>query len=148
LAFEAIPQNNPLTPSDFHFVGAKKLNKGSIILDMNSEQAANWIKSSGVHQSFMQHFSAVSVFKEHEFRVMAEFVSVSFAPDALAALKLIENDSGAPQGGLVRAEWAKLLGRRHTMQRTAHLKLFFNAAETANYAIRNGLYIAGKKVGI
>jgi hypothetical protein len=148
LAFEAIPQSEPPAPPDFRFVGAKKLAKGSLILDMNSESAANWLKSSGVRQSFMQHFSAVSVLKEHEFRVLAEFVPVTFDPDALAALERIEKDSGAPPGGLVRAEWAKLPERRHPMQRIAHLKLFFNTAETANYAIRNGLYIAGKKVGI
>ena len=115
---------------------------------MNSAEAVAWRKDKDIHPLFMQHFSAMSMLKEHECRTLAEFVPVSFTPDALAAIERIEQDSGAPAGGLIRVEWAKLPERRHALQKLAHLKLFFSSAEATNYAIKNGLYIAGKKVGV
>lgn len=148
IAFESITQTDKPAPQDFRFVGARKLAAGSVILDLISADAATWLKDKEIHPSFMQHFSARSTLKEHEFKVLAEFVPVTFASDALAAIEHIERDSGAPTGGLVRVEWAKLPERRHALQRLAHLKLFFRSAEAANYAIKNGLYIAGKKVGV
>jgi len=96
----------------------------------------------------MQNFSALSTLKDYEYRVLAEFVPITFLPDSRAMLEDVERDSGAQIGGLVRAEWAKSPEKRHALQRLAHLKLYFNSAETANYAIRNGLYVAGKKVSI
>lgn len=146
LAFEAIEKGEHNAPKDLQFVSAKKLAAGSIILDLNSVEAAVWLKRVDVCPLFMQQFSATSVFKEHEFRVLAEFVPVSFAQDVLAALVCIEKDSGVKPGALVRVKWAKLPEKRHALQRTAHLKLFFNSPEAANFTIHNGLYIAGKKV--
>lgn len=148
LAYESVTQTDKPAPQGFRFVGAKKLASGSVTLDLNSAEAATWLKDKDIQLLFMQNFGAMSVLKEHEFRALAEFVPVSFAPDALAAIERIEQDSGAPVGGLVKVEWAKLPERRHALQRLAHLKLFFKSAEAANYAIRNGLYIAGKKVGV
>lgn len=83
----------------------------------------------------MHNFSTVSALKEHEYKVLMEFIPVSFMMNVLAVLERIEKDSGSPSGGLVRAEWAKQLERRHTNQCTAHLKLFYNSIEAANYAI-------------
>lgn len=148
LAYESIPQTDKPAPQGFRFVGAKKLAAGTVILDLLSAEAAAWLKDKDIQPSFMQHFSAMSTLKDHEFKALAEFVPIAFAPDALAAIERIEQDSGAPAGGLVRVEWAKLPERRHVLQKLAHLKLFFNSAEAANYAIKNGLYIAGKKVGV
>src|ERR1700722_1143117 len=45
-------------------------------------------------------------------------------------------------------EWAKPPEKQHALQHLAHLKLYFNSVEAANYAIHNGLYIAGKKVSV
>ena len=148
LAFDAIEQGEDEAPSDLRFVGARKRAAGTIILDLNTTQSANWLKKTDIRPLFMQQFSARSTFKDHEYRVLAEFVPVTFSYDALAALERIEKDSGAAPGGLVRAEWAKLPEKRHALQRVAHLKLFFSSPEAANYAIRNGLYIAGKKVNV
>jgi hypothetical protein len=147
LALDAIQlQDNP-APDSTRFVGAKKLAAGTIILDLNSTEAANWLRQPTVRAAFMQRFSATASFKDHEYRVLAEFVPVSFSPDTPDTLRCVESDSGAQEGSIIRAEWAKAPERRHALQRLAHLKLYFNSAEAANYAIRNGLYIAGKKVG-
>jgi hypothetical protein len=147
LALDAIHlQDNP-APDGTHLVGAKKLAAGTIILDLNSMEAANWLRQPAVCAAFMQWFSATATFKDHEFRVLAEFIPVSFSLDAPGELQSIKSDSSAQEGGIIRVEWAKAPECRHALQRLAHLKLYFNSAEAANYAIRNGLYIAGKKVG-
>lgn len=80
--------------------------------------------------------------------MLAEFVPISFSLDALVALERIEKDSGAQPGDLIHVEWAKLPEKRHALQHVAHLKLYFKSAEAANFAIHNGLYIAGKKVKV
>ena len=148
LAFESINAPNNPAPEGFRFVGARKLTAGNIMLDLISVSAARWLKQPDIRTQFMQHFSATSVLKDFEFRALAEFVPTTFILDAPSALTSIEENSGAPTGGLTRAEWAKLPERRHLLQRLAHLKLYFNSPEAANYAICHGLYIAGKKVGV
>ncbi|KIM83197.1 hypothetical protein PILCRDRAFT_783304 [Piloderma croceum F 1598] len=145
LAFESINLADNPAPADFRFVGAKKLSAGNIVLDLNSPYAAKWLKHPDACASFMQNFSAVLTFKDYEYHVLTEFVPITFLPDSRTALEGVEQDSGAQKGGLICAEWAKLLEKRHALQPLAHLKLYFSSAETANYAIRNGLYIAGKK---
>src|ERR1700692_723674 len=107
LAFDAIEQGENTAPADLRFVGAKKLAAGTVILDLNSTEAANWIKTPVVRRLFMLQFSARSTFKDHEYKVLAEFVPVTFSFDVLAALERVEKDSGATLGSLARAEWAK-----------------------------------------
>ena len=78
LAYDAIEQGEDAAPSDLRFVGARKLAAGDIILDLNTVQAADWLKKAGTRPLFMQKFSATSTFKEHEYRVLAEFIPSPF----------------------------------------------------------------------
>ncbi|KIM73464.1 hypothetical protein PILCRDRAFT_15205 [Piloderma croceum F 1598] len=109
LAYESIRLTDNLTPADLCFVGAKKLSAGNIVLDLNSPQAAMWLKQPDVRASFMQNFSAVSTFKDFEYQVLVEFIPITFSPDSQEALEHIKGDSGAQTGRLVWPEWAKPL---------------------------------------
>jgi hypothetical protein len=147
-ALEAVSIPDSPTPADTRFVGVRKLAAGGIFLDLNSAHAARWLKQPDARKQFMVHFSALSVFKDHEFRALAEFVPISFRCDDPSALQQIVRDGNIPEGSISRAAWAKAVTNRHATQRVAHLKLFFVTAEAANIAIRNGLYIAGKKITV
>jgi len=75
LAYDAIEQGDNAAPLDLRFVGAKNLAAGMVILDLNSTEAANWIKTPAVRQMFMLQFSATSTFKDHEYRTLAQLES-------------------------------------------------------------------------
>lgn len=87
LVFDTIEQGENIAPTDLSFVGAKKLAMGMVILDLNSTQAANWIKQPEICLLFMLQFSTRSVLRDHEYRVLTEFILVSFSYDTLTALE-------------------------------------------------------------
>jgi len=58
LVYDTIEQGEDTALSDLHFVGARKLAAGMIVLDLNTTQAASWIKKPEIHTLFMQQFSA------------------------------------------------------------------------------------------
>jgi hypothetical protein len=84
LAFNYVDQGVSPAPPNLRFVGTKKLAAGGVILDLNSADAASWLKGSVICQAFMQHFSAMSSMRDLEFRVLAKsHPSTSCTPEAV-----------------------------------------------------------------
>jgi hypothetical protein len=73
---------------------------------------------------------------------------VGFDPDAAGAITCIEEDSRLNPNSITRLVWAKVPTRRKPGQLVAHLVIMLNSLENANQAIRNGLYIAGRKTNV
>jgi hypothetical protein len=135
-------------PAVLRFIGAKKLARGGILFDLNSAEAASWLRRTEVRDAFMEKFSGMSCMRDIECKVLGEFIPIGFEPDAAGAITRIEEDSGLEVNAISRVTWAKAPARRKPGQMVAHLIIVLNSPENANYAIRNGLYIAGRKANI
>jgi hypothetical protein len=144
-AFDLMDIEKEQAPAVFRFVAAKKLTRGGVLLNLNSVEAASWIRRPDVREAFMGKFGGMSRMRDIECRVLGEFIPVGFDPDAAGVTSRIEEDSGLEANSISRMLWAKALARRKPGQLVAHLIIVFNSPENANHAIRNSLYIAGRK---
>ena len=147
-AFDLMDTETEQAPAVFRFVAAKKLARGGVLFNLNSVEAASWIRRPNVREAFMGKFGGMSRMRDIECKVLGEFIPVGFDPDAVGATARIEEDSGLEANSIIRMSWAKAPARRKPGQLVAHLIIVLNSPENANHAIRNSLYIAGRKTNI
>jgi hypothetical protein len=96
----------------------------------------------------MEKFGGMLQMQDMECKVIGEFVLVSFEPDIPGAYRHIKEDSGLVTNTITKLAWAKAPRWWKPSQLVAHLMIMFNSPENAKHAIRNGLYITGKKINI
>ena len=125
------------TPTGGRFIGAKKLNNGGIVFDLNTAQITTWVKNN--KKTFTDKFGAMAVIKDRAAAVIIEFVPVEHRPDALAECRRIERDSGLPEHSLLSTRWFKDPANRKEGQKVAHILARFSDTSAANTAIREGI---------
>lgn len=148
LAFETMTVEKVTAPTDIRFTSVRRMKKGGIIFDLNSDAAADWLRDEATQKNFTEHFSATAVVTGYQFRVLVEFVPVSFEADSPYASTQLEEANNLPAGSITDIGWVKKAERRSANQQVAHLKLSFSRIEHANLAIEKGLSIQGKGVSV
>lgn len=148
LAYDTMVVRKDMAPSEVRFSGVRRMRKGGIMFELNSDAAADWLRNEEVQADFTTHFSATAKVHSYQFRVMAEFVPVSFDAGASYATQTIEEANYLPTGSIAEVEWVKKIERRSATQHVAHLRISFTSIEQANYAIEKGLSIQGKGVNV
>ncbi|KAJ7031420.1 hypothetical protein C8F04DRAFT_960378, partial [Mycena alexandri] len=131
-------------PADARFVGATIQRSGSILLHMNTADAAKWIKANV--GNFLAEMGGTSVYKQRLYNVKVQYVPVSFDPESQGARRLVDDDNNFPRGALAKGRWLKPPQQRHSQQRVAHAVLGFEEATVANRVIRDGVFIEGARV--
>jgi hypothetical protein len=132
-------------PDDLAFVGARRTQAGSILYQLNSAEAAKYMRNADVMREFLNHFGVMSVMRARTFQVIVEYVLVTFAPTELFALGNVEEASSLPAGSILEARWLKPAHLRSEAQRYAFLIVGFGSREAANHAIEYGVFVEGKK---
>jgi hypothetical protein len=138
---DAIPGRPPI---DRLFLGAQRLPRGRTLYLMANEGAADWLRREDVKKGFIAHYGTPIKVRGQGYRVICEYVPVSFDPNASTASVEVVND--LPAGAIMEARYLKDPSRRPAGQRTAFVLLTFRTAKQANKALREGLIIEGKKV--
>lgn len=144
VALKAMGALGPATPEDVEFMGVKVLTKGDIVFDLNSSHAADWLRKDTNKTNFIRGFGAMSAIKDRELSVVVENVPISFYVSADSFLK-IEKVNKLEPGTIVLGRWIKPPERRTTGQRTAFMILHFRDPQSANRAIREGIYAENRK---
>jgi hypothetical protein len=144
IALDLIKATHNSAPKDAKFMGAKQLAKGDILFDLNSGEAAAWLRTSNVKTEFMQGFGAMSDIKDREYSCVVENVPVSFEPSVNSFLD-VERQNDLSAKSILLGRWIKPKDKRSEGQRTAFMIIAFRTAEEANKAILNSIYIAGKR---
>ena len=80
--------------------------------------------------------------------VIVEFVPVAHSPDTLAENRRIECDMGIEEGELLSTRWIKLMQRCAMGQKSVHLIAHLETNNMANSAIKEGVVIVEKRVGL
>jgi hypothetical protein len=135
-------------PEGTTFVGARKLRKGGVILQMNSEAVAEWIKQEAVMKMFLKKMGGACIAKTQLLNVVAEFVPTTFDPSDLGALEEVECNSGLARMSMMSVRFIKPTHLRKEGQKTAHAIIGFSDRAMVNHAIENGVFVEGKHVGI
>lgn len=148
LAFESMTVGKDSAPTDLRFTSVRRMKKGGILFDTNTNEAADWLREEATQRDFTKHFSATAVVQGYQFRVLAEFVPITFDAGSTLAAATIEEANYLPAGSVVEVGWVKRADRRSATQQVAHLKIVFAKIEQANDAIEKGLSIQGKGVNV
>ncbi|KAJ7021658.1 hypothetical protein C8F04DRAFT_972372, partial [Mycena alexandri] len=131
-------------PADATFVGATLQRSGSVLLHMNSTDAATWLKAN--MPSFLLEMGGTSVYKERLLNVVVQYVPVSLDPTQDGALRVLESENNLLSGSLVKVRWIKPIAQRHAHQKVAHAIFGFGSANAANTFLRHGMWVEGKPV--
>lgn len=62
-------------------VGTTKMTNGGLLLEMNTEKSAQWMKSKQVQLDFIKEFDTAVKIKPWTFTCKGEFILLSFEPD-------------------------------------------------------------------
>lgn len=125
-----------------------KLQNGGLLLEMDSDRAANWIQQAPQQQTFTVVFNAEATIKSRTFTAVAQFVPLTFDPNSEEELREVEKVSGLDANTIIKARYAKLVHRRAVGQVTAWVIITLNSPKQANHAIFNGLTICQKRVTV
>lgn len=123
-AYELMKVGKNDAPEGLCFVGARKLARGSVVLDLNSTEAASWLWDKNVKEDFIKNFGSMSIVRNREYKVLVQFVPISVNmedPRGITHIEHIESDSGLSQGVIQRMTWVKPPAKQHASQRVAHL---------------------------
>ncbi|KAF5383104.1 hypothetical protein D9615_004832 [Tricholomella constricta] len=134
-------------PRGIDFVAVRKLRNGGALYEMNSTEAAAWLREENVKKLFVEKFGADVEMKDRSYPLLVEFVPTSLGDNAMEATREIERANGLGEGEITQAKWVRAPHTRtNPNQKSAHLIVSCRTKETANRAIGGGLVIEGKRV--
>ena len=65
-------------PPTHHFVGARQLNNGGLLLEMDSEEATAWFGGPHNKATFLSWFAPDAAFKSRTYSLVVQFVPLHF----------------------------------------------------------------------
>jgi hypothetical protein len=131
-------------PPGMTFVGAKKLHNGNVLYQLNSRDAANWMKELEVQTAFMVNYGGTANIRNKLFYVLAEFVPTTFDAGSSYAHAKVEEDSTLSTGAITYSKYIKPPHLHMSSQKVAHVVFGFNSCWGANSMIESGMFIEGK----
>ncbi|KZP20755.1 hypothetical protein FIBSPDRAFT_741784, partial [Athelia psychrophila] len=140
-ALEAVKENGVVVPEGVIFLGAKTLEKGDVVYDMRTKEAATWLKANKV--AFLAGFGAHLGIKGEEYALMVENIPVGFGTKQ-EEMDQAEDHNEIEKGSMLSFKWIKHPSQRRPGQRTAFAVVKVSSAQAANKLIRKGLYIGGR----
>ena len=123
-----------------------KLRNGGVLMELDSDSAAEWFAQGRIQQVFMQKLPHGVNIKHRLYHTVVQFIPLSFWPEKESDLQEVEEVNGIKMGDIVRARWIKPVARRTPSQTCGHAVLVFSTPEAANEALAHGLFICQKKV--
>ncbi|OCH84245.1 hypothetical protein OBBRIDRAFT_699215, partial [Obba rivulosa] len=97
---------------------------------------------------FVAELGGTSEVKTRNFPVLAEYVPMTFKVEDKYSWSEVEIRNNLATDNISGSRWIKPVEKRYQGQRFAHLIINFTTPEAANEAIRKGLIIASKRVGM
>lgn len=137
------PTANPEAETIYLAVSTTKLRNGGIVLEFNTAETARFVQNNAA--DFAARLGTNWVVKRREWTVKAKFVPVSFNPDGPESPNAVCNWSNLDKGVIAGLRWQKNPEYRNAGQTTANLLVRFTSIEMANKAVKDGLYIMGKR---
>ena len=133
--------NDMEDPPSHHFVGARRLNNGGLLLEMDSEEAATWLGGSFAKAAFLGRFAPKAALKSCTYSLVIQFVPLNFKPGDDNELHTLEDLNGLPPNALLRARWIKPPYRRVAEQTCGHVLAVMTRPEDANKILTDGLIV-------
>lgn len=135
-----------LYPEEVKCISAKILRNGGVILEMATEETAEWIRSEKGRKEFEAGFGASAAVKERTYCVVVGFVPVELKDTLEEAIPSIEKENSMERGTIARARWMRSPQHWRRDQNTAHAVLMLHHRTDANSILRDGIIIMGSRM--
>lgn len=133
-------------PTEVKLKSRTLLRNGGLLLELNSDEAANWLKSDAVINSFLENVGSGASVKNRTYQVIVQFVPVGFDPTDDEHIRAYEEHNNIANGSVAKAEWIKPIKDRKKDQKVATLRVYHRDAESANTILKQGAYVFTKRV--
>ena len=133
-------------PSEIKLKSGTLLRNGGLLLELNSDEAAAWLKSEDVIASFLENVGSGTSIKNRTYQVIVQFVPVAFDPANDEQVRTYEEHNNITSGSVAKMEWIKPVKDRKEGQKVATLRVYHRDAESANTILKQGAYIFNKRV--
>jgi hypothetical protein len=130
-------------------IGAQKLRDGSIIIEMDTNIAAQDLRARPISSILARSFGDNATIKQPTYPVVLDHVPTTYDTDSWrykAAMRDLEHINNLPERSIKDTRWIKPVKQRASTQTTASLIVTFDSANMANKIIRHGLIIEYKRV--
>ncbi|QRV96883.1 hypothetical protein RhiJN_24901 [Ceratobasidium sp. AG-Ba] len=146
LALDQLSQSMKASmPEGTRFRSANVLQNGGIVYEMNSKEAADWVKRPDICAAFADQFGSPVRYRERSFPVVAECVPVSFDTASKHAVSKLEHDNNLPANSIASCRYIVPPAKRRENQRHAFVILQFRNKEAANACIKSPIVVEGKQ---
>ncbi|KAF8873673.1 hypothetical protein CPB84DRAFT_1894040 [Gymnopilus junonius] len=85
-------------PESEKFVAVRVLINEEVVLEMEMEEAANWLRKAEVHKAFEKNFGGSAVIEDRSYNIVVEYLPASLKETLAGSIKVIENDNNLGQG--------------------------------------------------
>ncbi|EKM76760.1 hypothetical protein AGABI1DRAFT_16298, partial [Agaricus bisporus var. burnettii JB137-S8] len=110
-----------------------KLNNGGLLLELNSDETGDWLRTPSNSEAFRKHAGIEVDFTPRSFNIIAKFMPTGlFNPDDKEHLNELREENCWDKSMLIKARWAKAVEKRKPGQAHAHLILTFTDGQETN----------------
>ncbi|EPT03340.1 hypothetical protein FOMPIDRAFT_1116267, partial [Fomitopsis schrenkii] len=138
-------EEDVVVPKEMTFASVQKLCYGGCLYEVESAEAARWLKIDANMRAFQRKFGLEVVVKARHYPVVLRNLPVSFDPSE-AVSRQIEQENGWAARDIATIQWIKPPKRRREGQQTAFALVKFNSTKAANTAIMHGLIFCGQRI--
>ena len=138
---KAIAKLDPTNSPTIQIKAIATTKNGSPILELNSPEAATWLKDPIRKRTFLDHLGGKVQVKERLYQLVVPFLPTSVKTDDSMTLRAIERESDLTTHSIARMKWIKDPSRRSANQRRAHALISTTSPHAANHLIKEGLYL-------
>ena len=128
IMLELVEKEGVPVPKGVAFVHVTTTRSGTLIFQVNSKGAVDWLKQKDNLANFMARFRDANgaVVCARLFYVLVKFVPVNFNPNNNLSKNLIKMNNNLPTDAIVHARYIKAPERRSLNQKTAHIIMGFS----------------------
>jgi hypothetical protein len=118
----------------------------AILLQLNSKQAADWLRNPFIESKFTAKFTKDSLFIDRLYNILLPRTPITFEPNNTEHLRELEESNNLDPHSIKKARWIKPINRRREGQTHAYAILSLASPSTANHLIRKGISACGVKM--
>jgi len=133
-------------PTDARFLSVLKTRGHTILLTLNSKEAATWINEHPAEHNFCEALSVGSHIKLRTYNLILPGIPLSLDPSQSENLHEIEEVNRLKEHSIRKIRWIKPPNRRRPDQKHAYAILTTSSVDNANDLIRNSIEICGARV--
>jgi len=141
-----VEQDDPSRPETVTVESVSRTRNGSVLLMLNTKEAADWLRESDVEDRFLDKFAVGACIMRRSFNVFLRWVPIILDPNNRTHHREIEEFNSLPKHSIQNVRWIKPIIRRRAGQTKAHATITLNSADAANRMIRDGIEICGARV--